>query len=207
MNFDKDFLVDLLEENEFETTEDNIELLDEQLSNGQTIILDSTSDMFESDNEDYALMQVLDKNGFMVTDHNLAVLKEALENGHVLFEADNMKSLGQAVGDVAKGDISSGKQKSAEELFSERQKENEAEEAADFDKKHPNLSRMTKDYEKSGDKITSRDSKHGSFKVKSSDGHTHYVYHSTNGGYSKQEADGTGKIVSHLHSSDGKAWK
>lgn len=124
-----------------------------------------------------------------------------------LFEADNMKSLGQAVGDVAKGDISSGKQKSAEELFSERQKENEAEEAADFDKKHPNLSRMTKDYEKSGGKITSRDSKHGSFKVKTSDGHTHYVYHSTNGGYSKQEADGTGKIVSHLHSSDGKAWK
>ena len=83
----------LLEDNGFETTDENIAILKEGLENGNTIILSAgevaLTESLGSDND--ALTKILVENGYKVTENNLKVLAEAIENGHVLLEKKEIK--------------------------------------------------------------------------------------------------------------------
>lgn len=75
----------ILESNGFETSENNIEILCENIVNDEYDLFDSSDVILTEDMDpDYVYMQILDNNGFDVTENNVNVLKEAIDNGHVL---------------------------------------------------------------------------------------------------------------------------
>ncbi len=82
-------LSDLLDVNDYEVTNENLEILSEGLESGEILVLDASNiKLYEGiDDGRYVIAQLLENNGFKVNENNITVLTEALKNGHVLLEA------------------------------------------------------------------------------------------------------------------------
>lgn len=78
-------LYKLLDENGFEPTEENLEILKEGLSTGEFDILDSSNVVFnEGMSQDFLYKQILENNGFEIDDESISALEEGIVNGEIL---------------------------------------------------------------------------------------------------------------------------
>jgi hypothetical protein len=85
MEFDDDDLLELLELNEFEPSQENLAMLKQGISEGIVEFLDTTGiSLEEGSDPDYGWMQILDKNGFTMTEDNVRLLKDDYESGKAL---------------------------------------------------------------------------------------------------------------------------